>query len=139
MAWLQENGSTLLMVIIFLALAFRGPALAWYYRVGSLSVHDLSKRLADSPPVVVIDVRTPGEYAQGHVAVARLYPLSSLKSQMAEIKKVVRDQDVAVICRSGNRSLMGSVILKRSGLQKVYNVNGGMTHWESQGYPVSRG
>lgn len=139
MAWLQENGSTVLMVIIFLALAFRGPVLARYYRIGSLSVHDLSKRLADSPPVVVIDVRTPGEYSQGHVAVARLYPLSSLKSQITEIKKVARDQDVAVICRTGNRSLMGSVILKRSGLQKVYNVNGGMVQWESQGYPISRG
>ncbi|MBF0422183.1 MAG: rhodanese-like domain-containing protein [Magnetococcales bacterium] len=139
MAWLQENGMAVLMVLIFLSLVMRGPALAWYYKVGSMSVHDLSQRLSGPRPVLLIDVRTPGEFSDSHVHEARSYPLSRLSSALPEIKKAAGDQDIAVICRSGNRSLMGSVVLKRFGLPKVYNVNGGMTHWEAQGYPVRRG
>lgn len=139
MAWLQENGTTLLVLIIFLFVVLRGPLMAVFYRVQSMSVHELSQRLASSQPILLIDVRTPGEFAEGHVRESRSYPLGSLSSKVEEIKKTAQDHDVAVICRSGNRSLLGSVTLKRRGLQKVYNVSGGMIHWAGQGYPVKRG
>lgn len=139
MAWLQENGTTVLMTVLFLAFVLRGPVLAYYYRVGSMNVHELSQRLASPRPILLIDVRTPAEFSGGHVDQARSYPLSGLSSKGDEMKKVAKDNDIAVICRSGNRSLMGSVALKRLGLEKVYNVAGGMLHWESQGYPVKRG
>ncbi|MBF0172306.1 MAG: rhodanese-like domain-containing protein [Magnetococcales bacterium] len=139
MAWLQENGALVLMGMVFLFLMLRGPLLAHYYRIGSMSVHELSQRLAASPSPLLIDVRTPAEYAGGHVREARSYPLGSLGSKVEEVKKAARDKDVVVICRTGNRSLMGSVTLKRHGMQKVYNVPGGMMHWEGQGYPVKRG
>ncbi|HIJ85339.1 MAG: Rhodanese domain protein [Magnetococcales bacterium] len=139
MMWLQQNGMTIFMILFFLVFALRGPLLARYYRIETLSVHDLSQRLATASPIVLIDVRTPGEFALAHVREARSYPLGGLGRKAEELKKIVRDNDVAVICRTGNRSLMGSVTLKRLGIQKVYNVAGGMVHWEGQGYPVKRG
>ncbi|MBF0110411.1 MAG: rhodanese-like domain-containing protein [Magnetococcales bacterium] len=139
MAWLQENGAMILMGLVVVFLVFRGPLLAHYYRIGSINVHELSKRLASAPPLILIDVRTPAEFALGHIREARSYPLGGLDAKVEEVKKATRDKDVAVICRSGNRSLMGSVTLKRHGIQNVYNVAGGMIHWEGQGYPVKRG
>ncbi|MBF0426710.1 MAG: rhodanese-like domain-containing protein, partial [Magnetococcales bacterium] len=47
--------------------------------------------------------------------------------------------DVAVVCQSGNRSLKGSVILKRAaGETRIYNVVGGTSTWRGQGYALGQ-
>lgn len=138
MIWLQENGTTLLMMVVMLVFVLRGPLMARLYKVESITVHDLAKRLASKTPPLLLDVRTPSEYAAGHASPAIPIPLSQLSNQLEELKNKMPPGGLAVICQSGSRSLSGSVTLKRAGFETVFNVSGGMGHWRLQGYPVQK-
>ncbi len=67
---------------------------------------------------VIIDVRTPGEFRDGHIKGSRNIPLDSIKSKLGEIKKL--QKPIITVCRSGARSSMAKSIMVSSGLE-VYN------------------
>ena len=70
---------------------------------------------------VIIDVRTTGEYAGGHVRGSKNIPHNALSSQMQQLKK---DKPVITCCASGMRSASAKQILKSSGFTEVYNGGG---------------
>ncbi len=84
---------------------------------------------------LLIDVRQPDEFRQGHAADAKLIPLGELASRL---KDIPRDRDVLLICRSGNRSGSAQRQLLQLGYDRVWNVTGGMNAWTSAGLPVTR-
>ena len=96
-----------------------------------VSVQDVQREIDH---LQVVDVRQPGEWAQGHVAGATLRPLPQLQAQLAEID---RDRAVAVHCKSGYRSSIGASLLQRAGFREVMNVIGGFDAWKACGLPVS--
>lgn len=73
---------------------------------------------------VIIDVRTQGEFREGHIKGSKNIPLDTIFSKVAEIKKL--NKPVIVCCRSGMRSGQAASILKNSGVEVM---NGG--GWES--------
>ncbi len=75
---------------------------------------------------IIIDVRTTGEYKGGHIKGSRNIPLDSIKSKLAEIKKL--QKPVITVCRSGARSGMAKSILLANGLV-AYN-GGAWDHLE---------
>ncbi len=81
---------------------------------------------------VVVDVREANEYVEGHVPGATFAPMSRIALHLADIP---RDEDVYVICRSGNRSQEGRDILLAAGLTQVASVNGGSKAWRDAGLP----
>jgi rhodanese-related sulfurtransferase len=91
-----------------------------------------------SQGTLLIDVREPDEYAQGHAPGSVLIPLGQLPSRLAEIQ-ASQDQPVALICHSGRRSARAAEILRQAGFSKVYNIDGGMTAWNAAGLPVLKG
>jgi rhodanese-related sulfurtransferase len=76
--------------------------------------------------IEVLDVRTPEEYAEGHIKEAKLLPLQELDARLDELDK---NTPYLLICRSGNRSSQAQVILKNAGFIKTYNTLGGMNEW----------
>jgi rhodanese-related sulfurtransferase len=76
--------------------------------------------------MTVLDVRTPEEYAEGHIKEAKLLPLQELEARLDELDK---DTPYVLICRSGNRSGQAQEILKAAGFVKTYNTLGGMNEW----------
>ncbi|MBF0212895.1 MAG: rhodanese-like domain-containing protein [Magnetococcales bacterium] len=116
----------------------KNPILARVYGIQSISVHELAALLKNKPAPLLIDVRTPMEFASGHIVGARNEPLSGLSGRVGAIQELAAGRDVLVVCRSGARSLGGSVVLKRGGCPKVINVAGGMLQWSAQGYQASR-
>lgn len=102
---------------------------------GYTTVHVEDLRAAQGQGVTILDVRTPAEYAQGHVAGARLLPLQELPERVGEVPQ---DRPVYVICHSGNRSAQASQILAKRGYRNIHNVDGGMNAWAGAGFPVVR-
>ncbi|WP_135229189.1 rhodanese-like domain-containing protein [Deinococcus fonticola] len=98
----------------------------------TVSVQDL-KTAVDSG-ASVLDVRTPQEFAEGHIASAVNLPLDEVAARASEVPG---DKLVYVICRSGNRSAQASELLKKAG-KDVKNVSGGMNDWMAAGYPVTQ-
>ncbi len=76
----------------------------------------------------IIDVRTTGEFASGHIKGSINIPLQILSSNLQKIKK---DKPVITCCASGMRSASGRGILKSNGYQNVYN-GGGWTSLNSK-------
>ena len=83
----------------------------------------------------VVDVREPGEYAEGHVPGARLIPMGQLTSRLDELD---RDEPVYLICASGNRSGAMADVLGSRRFDTV-NVLGGTTAWIRSGRPIEKG
>jgi len=84
---------------------------------------------------VVVDVREPWEYRQGHVPGAILMPLGQLATRVGELDL---EKPVAVICATGNRSQSASALLGQKGFKTVYNVLGGTTQWARSGLKLER-
>ena len=77
---------------------------------------DMGQLIANG--AVIVDVRTPGEYAGGHIKGSVNIPLQSLGSQMAKLKK---DKPVITCCASGMRSGSARAMLQSAGFTEVYN------------------
>jgi len=83
----------------------------------------------------VIDVRTPEEYAAGHVPGAVLMPLDGLDPAAEPLASYPKGEPVYLVCRSGRRSGIAADTLAKAGFTAV-NVTGGTLEWEAQGHPV---
>jgi rhodanese-related sulfurtransferase len=97
-------------------------------------LYDLLLSSNGSRPVVV-DVREPWEYRQGHVPGALLMPLGQLAIRLGELDV---EKPVAVICATGNRSQSASALLGQKGFKTVYNVLGGTSEWARSGFEIER-
>lgn len=80
----------------------------------------------------LIDVRTPGEFADGHITGAS--NLNVLNASFASnIQKMDKSKTYLVYCRSGNRSGKAMQQMKNAGFTKIYNLAGGVKAWKSAG------
>ena len=84
----------------------------------------------------ILDVRELQEWDQAHIPDATLIPLGQLPARLSEVPK---DQEVVVVCRSGNRSATGRDILLKAGYTTVTSMAGGMNQWQSAGNPTIAG
>lgn len=84
----------------------------------------------------VLDVRELSEWEDGHIPDATLIPLGQLESRMTEIPK---DQEVVIVCRSGNRSAQARDILLNAGFTNITSMAGGMNKWVANSYEVEIG
>jgi rhodanese-related sulfurtransferase len=84
----------------------------------------------------VLDVRTPEEWEEGHIPGATLIPLDQLENRLAEVPT---DEEIVVICRSGNRSAVARDILLGAGFESVTSVAGGFNQWTANNFPVEIG
>lgn len=80
----------------------------------------------------VLDVRTQEEWDEYHAPNATLIPLDQLPNRLSEIPK---DQEILVVCRSGNRSQQGRDILLQAGYNAT-SMTGGLKEWFAKGYPI---
>jgi glyoxylase-like metal-dependent hydrolase (beta-lactamase superfamily II)/rhodanese-related sulfurtransferase len=101
--------------------------------VPQLSVYELAGWLEEGREVVVIDVREPFEWHEGHIDGAVHLPMLEAANRLGEVP---RDRPKAVHCAAGLRSSTVISALKRHGIHGWYNVSGGMTAWLRAGYPV---
>ena len=106
-----------------------------YQNVSVQALHSALQERAAEPNRIVLDVRTPQEFAEGHVAGAKLIPVQKLETRVNEVPD---NAPVYVICRSGNRSKTAADLLARNGKTDVRNVQGGTLAWQAAGYPVER-
>ncbi len=100
----------------------------------NLSVTEFSSKTAESG-VVTLDVRTPGEFNEGHVEGAQLIDFQSGNFEN-EIATLDKSKTYAVYCRSGSRSGQAVKVMSDAGFTSVYNLNGGVIDWTIAGLPL---
>ena len=101
-------------------------------RVEQIPVEKLKETVSDE--IQLVDVRRVQEHANGHVPQTINLPINILAK---EIEKLAPDKPTYVICQSGYRSSIGTSILEKAGIRKVYNVTGGTTAWTDAGFETN--
>ncbi|WP_024757626.1 rhodanese-like domain-containing protein [Streptomyces exfoliatus] len=86
----------------------------------------------------LLDVRTPGEFRTAHIAGSYNVPLSTLREHRAELRSHL-DEEVVLVCRSGQRAKEAEQALAQAGLPNLRVLEGGITAWEATSAPVERG
>lgn len=99
------------------------------------AVPDLVSR-PDGP--VLLDVRTPEEYAEGHVPGATSIPIDDLVQRLPELH-AWRERGVITYCRSGRRAGRARDLLEEHGFRNVALMDGSMNRWNEEGRPVETG
>ena len=92
---------------------------------------ELKARLAAGDPIHVLDVREPEEYTEDNIG-AKLLPLGHVMSMQTDDIDDWKEDPVAIMCRSGRRSMQAGMMLETMGFQNVMNVTGGILAWREQ-------
>ncbi len=138
---MSNSGLVLLVVVIVVIAIMRMTA----YQGASMTVEELHQQLATATApggstatetTLVVDVREPDEFGQGHIAGAVNIPLGQIDTRINELRERKR---IYVICLSGARSAMAcNAIQKAEPTLSVVNITGGMGAWQGHGFPVVR-
>jgi rhodanese-related sulfurtransferase/TusA-related sulfurtransferase len=88
---------------------------------------ELEKKLSEN--IVVLDVREAAEYAFNHIPNALSIPLGELEERLNELNK---EDEIFVVCRTGNRSDLAAQKLAENGFNNVFNVIPGMSMWSGK-------
>ena len=86
--------------------------------------------------LVLLDVRTTAEYAEGHLPGAINIPHTELASRVAELSEA-RDRDIVVYCRSGTRAEHALGVLKDAGFSRLFHLDGDYQRWSAEKRPVT--
>ena len=99
--------------------------------VASMDVANFSKKIQESG-VITLDVRTRGEFSQGHIAGAINIDVEA-DTFNNEVSKLDKTKTYAVYCQSGRRSAIAAEEMKKLGFEHLFNLSNGMNDWMSQG------
>ena len=136
----MERFKTIILSIVILAI-FSGcisdtkPSEKSRYK--DISVQQ-GKEMVDRGEVFILDVRTPEEYAAGHIKGSTLLAVQDIPEQELgeKLKDIPKDRKILVYCRTDRRSTQASQILVENGFSEVYNMKGGIIGWMNAGYEV---
>ncbi len=132
-----------LLCVASLSLALIAPALAEETKAVAKNVNAkqgsaLVQTHKDSKDLIVLDVRTPAEFAKNRIAGAKNVDVLAANFE-AKAKKLDKSKTYLVHCRSGKRSQTAFKTLKKLGFTKLYHLDGGMMAWQAADLPVETG
>ena len=106
----------------------------------TISTADFAANLAKGTPLCVLDVRTPAEFAECHVAGAKLAPLDALDPRKAaDALKPADGTPIYLLCKSGGRATKAAGQFIAAGIATVCVVTGGTDACAAAGVPIERG
>ncbi len=103
----------------------------------TISADVLAARLQSGEKVLVVDVRTPAEFASGHLPGAINLPHANITGD-EEVLRQWKEQPVMLYCRSGRRASAAAAVLEEKGFRRLEQLQGDMPGWEKSGYPVQK-
>jgi len=92
-------------------------------------------QLINREDAVVVDVRTDGEFNQGHIVNAVNIPQKSIEEQLTKLNKY-RNKPIIMACRNGQVASGVGSRLRKNGFEQVYNLAGGLVAWEGANLPL---
>lgn len=96
---------------------------------------ETAKKLIEDGGIVVVDVREPAEWMQGHIPEAVHIPLGTLMNRPREL---LQQDGIIFVCAEGIRSAVACEVAAAIGKTQLYNLEGGTKAWLKEGYPLVR-
>lgn len=97
----------------------------------NISVEELKSRLDSGEKINLIDVREPGEYEEFNIG-AKLIPLGKIQAMQIDEIENLKEEEVILHCRSGQRSMVACLFLETLGFQNTKNLRGGVKEWQEK-------
>lgn len=131
------NSNKILLLTLLAFFAFTGISLAQTEDSATVvSVETFEKMSKKKKKTVILDVRTPEEVAEGHLAGAKNIDVQDELFQQ-NIEQLNKNKTYLLYCRSGKRTAVAGAKMKAAGFKKVYMMDGGITSWKEKGKPVT--
>lgn len=105
--------------------------------IDTLAPQAFIKQAKADKTAIILDVRTPGEYKEEHLAGAQQLDFLNSEAFDAGIKQLDNTHTYYVYCRSGKRSHNACIKMKKQGL-KVFDMEGGILNWKKLGMPTTK-
>jgi rhodanese-related sulfurtransferase len=129
------------LYVALMAFIFASAAFVWYAEAESagsnnfqnVTIAQAKEMIANDRYLVILDVRTPTEFSNGHIEGAINIPVDTIQVRIKELNP--RDK-ILIYCDSGSRSVFASEILVDKGFTRIYNMFEGYEAWKDAGYPV---
>jgi len=97
----------------------------------NITPEEVKKRIDSGEELNLVDVREPHENAEFNIG-GTLVPLGDIRIMQIDEIEDLKDKEVIVYCRSGNRSGQAAMLLETMGFQDVKNLTGGMLSWQEK-------
>ena len=97
----------------------------------NISVEELKAKMDSGEKINLIDCREPHEYEEANLG-GKLVPLGKIQTMQIEDLEDLKEEEVIIHCRSGQRSMMACMVLDQMGFTNTYNVTGGINAWHEK-------
>lgn len=97
----------------------------------NITAEEVKERLDKGEKLNLVDVREPHEHAEFNIG-GILFPLGKIQAMEVDELEELKDEEVIVYCRSGNRSGQAAMILDTMGFSNTKNLAGGMLKWQEK-------
>lgn len=97
----------------------------------NITVEELKQKMDSGEQINLIDVREPHEYEEMNLG-GKLLPLGKIQTMQIEEIEDLKDEELIVHCKSGQRSMMACMMLDQMGFTNTYNVTGGILEWKNK-------
>jgi rhodanese-related sulfurtransferase len=135
--WWGFAGLGVIALVVVLWVIFQFSSGSVFRQVSAAEAHKLILEHRNDPDFIVLDVRTPEEFAQGHLPEKTPMNLDFYAPDFRErLARLDRGKTYLVYCRTGHRSGETVNFMKELGFRRVYDLQGGILAWQSAGLPV---
>ncbi len=128
-AWVSKKTFCVMAAAALMLMGGRRPS-----AIHQVPPSDAEKLIRDVG-VVLLDVRTKEEFAQGHIPGAQSIPINELEQRLRELP-ADKTQPILVYCRDSVRSSKAAQLLLRAGRKDIYNLSGGVRAWAAAQKPI---
>ncbi|MBI5856905.1 MAG: rhodanese-like domain-containing protein [Sphingobacteriales bacterium] len=104
----------------------------------TITVEELKTRIDAGEKINLIDVREPHEYAEFNLG-GKLIPLGKIQTMQTDELDDLKDEEIIIHCRSGQRSMMACLFLDTLGFKNTKNLAGGILAWQELGFAGFKG
>ena len=122
-------------VLLILAVAILAGCAS--IRIRQIVDVERASEIIKQPKILIVDVRTPEEYANGHIEGAVFIPISQMETQLSLWSKLPKDHTAPILiyAEEETHSIHARVLLKEKGYSNVYALKGGFKSWKEAGQP----
>lgn len=102
----------------------------------SLSAQEFARKMEQTKPAQLVDVRTPSEFADGHLLNARNFDWRGTNFEQ-QVTRLDKTKPVFVYCLTGGRSASAARKMRSEGFKEVFELQGGIDQWKAARLPTT--
>jgi len=121
----MNNLFTIVAILLLVYMFYPKIILKFNKNVKNVTGSEATSFIKDTKNLVILDVRTKGEYQSGHINGSKLMPVNEIASRITELEKF-RGKPILVHCASGNRSPKAVNVLLKNNFGPIYHMNHGL-------------